>query len=295
MHGGSQTTRGEPPEIPGARSAGPGKVLAGSGESSTGPGTSSAVPGEFPAGHSEGLTGPDELSAGHSGRRPVHISWSGGKDSAFALHTLRSSPEFEPVGLLTTITEDYDRISIHGVRRELLERQAAEIGLPLRTVLIPTECTNEIYEERLASILREIKAEGVHHVAFGDLYLADIRAYREKQMAAAGLEPIFPVWGLDTTDLAHDLIRLGFQAVLVCVDTDILDPVFAGRAYDEDLLRDLPADVDLCGENGEFHTFVHAGPIFREPVAIKLGRVEGRGRFWFRDVEPADSWHLGLA
>ena len=227
---------------------------------------------------------PGETSAGLSGRRPVHISWSGGKDSAFALHTLRSSPDFEPVGLLTTLTEDYDRISIHGVRRELLEKQAEAAGLPLRTVLIPKDCTNAIYEERLSSALREIKSQGIHHIAFGDLFLEDIRAYREKQMAALGLEPVFPIWGIDTTDLAHDLIRLGFQAVLVCVDTDVLDPVFAGRPFDEDLLRDLPADVDLCGENGEFHTFVHAGPIFREPVAIELGRLEGRGRFWFRDV-----------
>jgi len=218
-------------------------------------------------------------------RKPILLSWSGGKDSAFTLHTLRSSPDFEPAGLLTTITEDYDRISIHGVRRELLERQAAAIGLPLRTVLIPRDCPNEIYEDRLAATLGEVKAQGIHHVAFGDLYLEDIRAYREGQMAALGLAPVFPVWGRDTTELAHEIIRLGFRAVLVCVDTDVLDPVFAGRSFDDDLLRDLPADVDLCGENGEFHTFVHAGPIFREPLAVQLGRLEGRGRFWFRDLE----------
>ncbi|HTG36401.1 MAG TPA: diphthine--ammonia ligase [Thermoanaerobaculia bacterium] len=215
----------------------------------------------------------------------ILLSWSGGKDSAFALHTLRSSPDFEPAGLLTTITEDYDRISVHGVRRELLERQAESIGLPLHKVLIPKDCPNEIYEDRLTAALSAIKDQGIHHVAFGDLYLEDIRAYREKQMAALGLEPVFPLWGRDTTELAHEIIHLGFRAVLVCVDTDILDPVFAGRSFDEDLLRDLPPDVDLCGENGEFHTFVHAGPVFREPVAIKLGRVEGRGRFWFRDLE----------
>ncbi len=216
---------------------------------------------------------------------PILLSWSGGKDSAFALHTLRSSPDFEPAGLLTTVTEDYDRISIHGVRRELLERQAAAIGLPLRTVLIPRDCPNEIYEDRLAAALGEVKAQGIHHVAFGDLYLEDIRAYREGQMAALALAPVFPVWGRDTTELAHEIIHLGFRAVLVCVDTDVLDPVFAGRSFDEDLLRDLPADVDLCGENGEFHTFVHAGPIFREPLAVQLGRLEGQGRFWFRDLE----------
>jgi len=218
-------------------------------------------------------------------RKPILLSWSGGKDSALALHALRSSPDFEPAGLLTTITEDYDRISIHGVRRELLERQAASIGLPLHDVLIPKDCPNEIYEDRLSAALREIQSQGIHHVAFGDLFLEDIRAYREKQMAALGLEPVFPVWGRDTTELARDFFHLGFQAVLVCVDTDVLDPVFAGRSFDEDLLRDLPADVDPCGENGEFHTFVHAGPIFRRPVEFKLGRVEGRGRFWFRDLE----------
>jgi uncharacterized protein (TIGR00290 family) len=219
-------------------------------------------------------------------RAPILLSWSGGKDSALALHRLRSSPDFEPAGLLTTINEDYDRISVHGVRREFLERQAESIGLPLRKVLIPKDCPNEIYEDRLVAALREAKAQGIRHVAFGDLFLEDIRAYREKQMAALGLTPVFPVWGLDTAQLAHDFISLGFQALLVCVDTEALDPSFVGRAFDESLLRDLPSGVDPCGENGEFHTFVHAGPIFREPVGIKLGRVEGRGRFWFRDVEP---------
>jgi uncharacterized protein (TIGR00290 family) len=219
-------------------------------------------------------------------RRPLFLSWSGGKDSAMALHALRSSPDFEPAGLLTTVTEDYDRISIHGVRRELLERQAESIGLPLHPVLIPKDCTNEIYEDRLAAALGAIKAQGIHHIAFGDLFLEDIRAYREKQLSALGLEPVFPVWGRDTTELAGELIDLGFRATLVCVDTDLLDPVFAGRPFDADLLRDLPADIDPCGENGEFHTFVHAGPPFRHPVAFNLGRLEDRGRFWYRDLEP---------
>ena len=218
-------------------------------------------------------------------RAPILLSWSGGKDSALALHALCSSPDFEPAGLLTTINEDHDRISIHGVRRELLERQAESIGLPLHTVLIPTDCPNRVYEDRLASVLGEIRSQGIRHVAFGDLFLEDVRAYRETQMAALGLEPVFPVWGLDTAGLARDFLRLGFQAVLVCVDSEALDPAFVGRSFDEDLLRDLPARVDPCGENGEFHTFVHAGPIFREPVAIRVGRAEGRGRFWFRELE----------
>ncbi len=221
---------------------------------------------------------------------PILLSWSGGKDSALALHTLRSSPDFEPAGLLTTLNEDYDRISVHGVRRELLERQAESIGLPLRKVLIPRDCPNEIYEDRLAAALREVKSQRIHHVAFGDLFLEDIRVYREKQMAALGLEPVFPVWGLDTAQLARDFLRLGFQAVLVCVDSEALAPTFVGRSFDEALLRDLPPRVDPCGENGEFHTFVHAGPIFREPVAIRLGRVEERGRFWFRELEPGSSF-----
>jgi uncharacterized protein (TIGR00290 family) len=220
-------------------------------------------------------------------KKPILLSWSGGKDSAVALHALRASEDFEPAGLLTTITESYDRISIHGVRRDLLERQAESIGLPLHPVLIPKDCTNEIYEDRLAAAVREIQAQGIHHVAFGDLFLEDLRAYRERQMTALGLEPVFPLWMRDTTELAREFVHLGFQAVLVCVDTNVLDPVFAGRAFDEDLLRDLPADVDPCGENGEFHTFTHAGPIFRKPIGIRLGRVEGRGRFWFRDLELA--------
>jgi len=285
--GGSRNVSGGPAETPGGTFAGSGGSSAGPFRSSAASGESSAGPGEPPAGLPRPSAGSGERLEEVRKPHPILLSWSGGKDSAFALHTLRSSPDFEPVGLLTTITEDYDRISIHGVRRELLERQAESIGLPLHKVLIPKDCTNEIYEDRLAAALRDIKSQGIHHVAFGDLFLEDIRAYREKQMAPLGLQPVFPVWGLDTTDLAHDLIRLGFQALLVCVDTDILDPVFAGRAYDEDLLRDLPPDVDLCGENGEFHTFVHAGPIFREPIGIKLGRLEGRGRFWFRDVETA--------
>jgi uncharacterized protein (TIGR00290 family) len=218
-------------------------------------------------------------------RAPILLSWSGGKDSSLSLHALRSLPDFEPVGLLTTVTAEYDRVSIHGVRRELLKRQADSIGLPLHEVPIPKDCSNQVYEDRLSAVLRKIRAEGIDHVAFGDLFLEDIRAYRERQMAALGLTPVFPVWGLDTAALARDFLRLGFRAHLVCVDSEALDPAFAGRPFDDDLLRDLPAGVDPCGENGEFHTFVHAGPVFREPLKIRLGQVEERGRFWFRDVK----------
>lgn len=219
-------------------------------------------------------------------REPVLLSWSGGKDSALALHALRRMPGVEVAGLLTTVTEDYDRISMHGVRRALLERQAEAAGLPLRIVLIPRECGNEEYGARMAAALGEARAQspGLRRVAFGDLFLEDIRAYREERLAAAGLEALFPVWGRDTTALAREFLDLGFAATLVCVDTEALAPSFAGRSFDAELLRDLPAGVDPCGERGEFHTFVHAGPVFRAPVPFRLGDVEDRGRFVFRDL-----------
>jgi uncharacterized protein (TIGR00290 family) len=223
--------------------------------------------------------------AGEAVSEPVLLSWSGGKDSALALHALRQTPGVEVAGLLTTVTEDYDRISMHGVRRTLLERQAAEAGLPLHIVRIPHECTNEIYEERMTAVLSGIRDAGIRRVAFGDLFLEDLRAYRESRLASFGMEAIFPVWGRDTAELARDFLRLGFGAVLVCVDTESLAAAFAGRSFDESLLRDLPPGVDPCGENGEFHTFVHAGPVFRAPVPFRLGEVENRGRFQYCDLE----------
>jgi uncharacterized protein (TIGR00290 family) len=216
---------------------------------------------------------------------PVLLSWSGGKDSALALHALRQMPGVEVAGLLTTVTEDYDRISMHGVRRSLLEQQATAAGLPLHVVLIPRECTNEIYEERMTAVLTGIREAGIRRVAFGDLFLEDIRAYRESRLAAFEMEAMFPLWGQDTAVLARDFLRLGFAAFLVCVDTEALAASFAGRSFDEDLLRDLPPGVDPCGENGEFHTFVHAGPIFRTAVPCRRGEVEDRGRFHFCDLE----------
>jgi uncharacterized protein (TIGR00290 family) len=217
---------------------------------------------------------------------PVLLSWSGGKDSALALHALRGTPGVEVVGLLTTVTEDYGRISMHGVRRALLEKQAEAAGLPLRIVLIPRECGNEEYGERMAAALSEARDqwEDLRRVAFGDLFLEDIRTYREERLAAVGMEALFPVWGRDTAVLAREFLDLGFAATLVCVDTEALAPSFAGRSYDAALLRDLPAAVDPCGERGEFHTFVHAGPAFSAPVPFRLGQIEDRGRFVFRDL-----------
>jgi uncharacterized protein (TIGR00290 family) len=228
----------------------------------------------------------------------VVLSWSGGKDSSLALWTLRAEGA-APVALLTTINEDYDRISIHGVRRELLHAQAGAVGLPLVEVLIPTACVNEVYEERMGAAMNSTEpgpadAAGraapplaeVETFAFADLFLADIRAYREERLKAAGRQAIFPVWGRDTADLAREFVGAGFGATLVTVDTEQLDASFVGRRFDAALLADLPEGVDPCGENGEFHTFVDSGPIFAAPVAVALGELRDEGRFVYRDLLP---------
>ena len=213
------------------------------------------------------------------------LSWSGGKDSALALWMLRGEGR-EPAVLVTTVTESYDRVSMHGVRRDLLECQADAVGIRLVEVLIPPRCGNELYEQRTEQAFATPMLAGVDSVAYGDLFLEDVRARREERLAAAGRRGVFPLWGLDTTTLAHDLIAAGFEATLVCVDPRKLDPSFAGRAYDEELLADLPAGVDPCGENGEFHTFVHAGPIFTAPIACVHGETVERDGFLFTDLLP---------
>ena len=213
----------------------------------------------------------------------VVLSWSGGKDSALALWTMRAEGT-EPAALLTTVNEDHDRISIHGVRRELLHAQAAALGLPLVEVGIPTGSPNELYEERLAAALTAPPLDAVEEVAFADLFLADIRAYRESQMAALGKRPVFPLWGRDTAALARTFIDAGFGATLAVVDTEQLDAAFAGRRFDAALLDDLPDGVDPCGENGEFHTFVDSGPIFAEPIPVALGERHDDGRFVYQDL-----------
>jgi len=214
------------------------------------------------------------------------MCWSGGKDSALALHALQQSPDFEVVGLLTTITETYDRISMHGVRRELVEAQAESIGLPLTQVLIPPECVNETYQTRMRNTCLNYKEQGINHMAFGDLFLEDIRAYRDAQLAQVDMEAVYPLWGLDTRMLAGDFIRLGFRATLCCVDPKQIDPAFCGREFDNDLLAELPVSADPCGENGEFHTFVYDGPLFRQPIPCAKGEVVLRDNFWFCDILP---------
>lgn len=216
----------------------------------------------------------------------VVLSWSGGKDSALALWTLRGEGT-EPAALLTTINEDYDRISIHGVRRELLHAQAAAVGLPLVEVGIPTECPNELYEERMAAALDSPALADADTFAFADLFLADIRAYREERLTRVGREAIFPLWERDTAELAREFVAAGFGATLVVVDTEQLAASFVGRRFDAQLLDDLPAGVDPCGENGEFHTFVDSGPIFAAAIPVVFGELRDEGRFVYRDIQSA--------
>jgi uncharacterized protein (TIGR00290 family) len=215
----------------------------------------------------------------------VVLSWSGGKDSALALWTMREEG-IPPAALLTTINEDYGRISIHGVRRELLHAQAKAVGLPLVEVGIPTECSNELYEERMAAALDSPALVDADTFAFADLFLADIRAYREERLTRVGRDAIFPLWGRDTAVLARHFIEAGFGATLVVVDTEQLDAGFVGRRFDPELLDDLPAGVDPCGENGEFHTFVDSGPVFEAPIPVAQGELRDEGRFVYRDLVP---------
>jgi uncharacterized protein (TIGR00290 family) len=211
------------------------------------------------------------------------LSWSGGKDSALALWALRQQG-CEPSALVTTVTDAYARVSMHGVRRELVAHQAEALAIPLVEVAIPPGCTNAVYEQRLDEAFAAPPLADVERVAFGDLFLEDIRVYREERLAATRRTALFPVWGRDTTELAHEFVELGFEATLVCVDPKALHRSFAGRAFDRALLAELPPGVDPCGENGEFHTFVHAGPLFAEPIHCRPGEVVERDGFVFCDV-----------
>ncbi len=224
---------------------------------------------------------------GHIEKRAMKrilLSWSSGKDSAWCLHVLRQRGEYEVAGLLTTFNEEADRVAMHAVRRELVEWQAAAAGVPLWAVPLPWPCSNEQYETLMAGACAKAVAEGVEGIAFGDLFLEDVRAYREKQMTGTGLEPIFPVWGMPTRDLAKAMIASGTRAKLTCVDTEKLDGSFAGRDFDEALLADLPEGVDPCGERGEFHSFVYAGPMLGAMAAVSVGEIVVRDQFVFADL-----------
>jgi uncharacterized protein (TIGR00290 family) len=219
---------------------------------------------------------------------PILFCWSGGKDSAMALHVVSQRPDVRVVALLTTVTETYDRISMHGVRRELLVQQAQSIGLSVHEVRIPPQCVNPIYEARMEEALRSYYAEGVRTVAFGDIFLEDLRAYREKNLARIGMTAFFPIWKRDTRELIRSFHAVRFRAVAACIDPRVLDRSFAGRELDDAFFRDLPAGVDPCGENGEFHTFVFDGPIFRNPISVRAGEVVERDSFIYCDLLPAE-------
>jgi len=215
----------------------------------------------------------------------VLLSWSSGKDSAWALHLLRRDPAIELVGLLTTLNTEFQRVAMHGTRRSVLEAQAAAAELPLWIVPLPWPCSNEIYEERMKEACNRAIVEHVDAIAFGDLFLADVRAYRETQLKPTGLEPLFPLWEIPTAKLAREMIAGGLRAKLACIDTKQLASTFAGRDFDEALLQDLPTEADPCGERGEFHTCVYAGPMFTAPLNIEPGEIVTRDGFVFADFQ----------
>ncbi len=229
-------------------------------------------------------------------KEKILFCWSGGKDSAMALYEILQAGSYDVVALLTTLSAPYDRISMHGVRRSLLDEQVRRLGIPpanwrgkLEVVSVSTS-SNEEYEKKMGQLLSRYKVQGVETVAFGDIFLEDLRKYREDKLASIGMKGLFPLWKRDTMDLAHSFIDRGFKAVLTCVNPKVLDPSFAGRSFDRDLLRDLPGGVDPCGENGEFHSFVFGGPLFKEEIPIQIGervRRESAGHsFWYCDILP---------
>ena len=219
-------------------------------------------------------------------RPKAWLAWSSGKDSAWALHVARQSGQFEIAALLTTVNRTHERVAMHAVRESLLELQAEAAGLPLVKVPIPSPCPNEIYEQAMSEAMARARNEGVYHVIFGDLFLEDIRAYREKHLAACGMTPVFPVWRSDTRALAQEMLAAGLSAYLTCIDPRKLSPLFAGRRFDAQLIASFPHDVDPCGENGEFHTFACAGPMFRHPIAVTPGKIVHRDGFIFADLLP---------
>jgi uncharacterized protein (TIGR00290 family) len=217
----------------------------------------------------------------------IIFTWSGGKDSAMALYELQLTHKYEVSALLTTITEDYERISMHGVRRILLEQQADSLGLPLEKLFISKNASNEEYESKMQEALIKYRVTGVSSVVFGDIFLEDLRKYREDNLSKINMKGIFPIWKRDTTELAHAFLDLSFKAVVICVDSNVLDKKFVGRAFDERFLSELPTSVDPCGENGEFHSFVYDGPIFRERIVFTMGDIVLRdNRFYFCDLIP---------
>jgi len=221
------------------------------------------------------------------------VSWSSGKDSAFALHRVRRGGEVEIAGLLTTVNSQFGRVAMHGVREALLDAQADALGLRCWKVPIPWPCSNAIYEAEVARVLREAQREGVTHLVFGDLFLADLRAWREARLSEIGIQGLFPLWMRDTSELAREMLAAGLQATLTCVDPKKLSPSFSGRSFDAGLLADLPAGIDPCGENGEFHTFASAGPMFDRSIEVRVGETVERDGFVFTDLLPRSAHEAG--
>lgn len=215
------------------------------------------------------------------------VSWSSGKDSAWALHQSRLAGEMDIAGLLTTTNQAFDRVAMHGVRESLLEAQATQLCLPLTKIPLPWPCPNDAYETLMGSAIERLLADGVTHMVFGDLFLEDIRAYRDGQLAGTGITPVYPLWGRDTATLAREMIDGGLEAIVACVDPKQLDASFAGRRIDHGFLDDLPAGVDPCGENGEFHTLVTGGPMFHRPLDVQAGKTVTRDGFVYTDILPA--------
>ncbi|NOT22701.1 MAG: adenine nucleotide alpha hydrolase [Nitrospiraceae bacterium] len=215
------------------------------------------------------------------------LCWSSGKDSAWTLHVLRKRGEVEVVGLLTTINEVHDRVAMHAVRKTLLQAQADAVGLPLWPVPIPSPCSNQEYEAAMSAVIQRARAAGITIMAFGDLFLEDVRRYRETQLASTGITPLFPLWGLPTNELAMTMIHSGLRARLTCIDPKQISASFVGREFDESLLAELPPNADPCGERGEFHTFAYAGPMFRHPIPVERGEIVTRDGFVFADLLPS--------
>jgi uncharacterized protein (TIGR00290 family) len=217
-------------------------------------------------------------------KRKTMLSWSSGKDSAWTLYQLQRDPEIDLAGLFCTVNSEFKRVAMHAVRLELLQQQATHLGLPLQVIEIPYPCSNEQYAEIMTNFVEEARGEKIEQFAFGDLFLEDIRSYREEKLSGTGIAPIFPLWGLPTDQLAQEMVASGMKAVITCVDPKQLTEAFIGREYDQEFLADLPDGVDPCGENGEFHSFVYAGPIFHKPMEITTGEVVHRDGFVFIDV-----------
>ena len=226
-------------------------------------------------------------------RHKAWLSWSTGKDSAWALHEVRARGDVEVVALLTTLNSAHQRVAMHAVREALLDAQVEVLGLPVIKVPIPPNCVNAVYEEAMANAMARARAEGVFHVVFGDLFLADVRAYREEHLTACGMNGVFPLWGRDTGALAREMVASGVRGAITCVDPKQLSPAFAGRTFDAALLEELPPGVDPCGEKGEFHTFAFAGPMFRRPIRVRPGEIVKRDGFVFADLLPAEALHAG--